>query len=174
MSSTIQHFRSSRPMPPPLEYDCVRRDEPRSGSCIRSDCATAPLPPELSGPEHSPHDQPTPESLLPRYSPIPSLPPAKQTRKAMKRRCEAELLRNKGEEDTLLLSPLHDSPPLPALSPLSMPITFSILRTPPLLSPPGKRPIYANSSHPEAPFANCRANRPLHTTADCSCFAIRA
>jgi hypothetical protein len=99
-----------------------------------------PSPPELSGPENSPPDHPTPESLLPRYSPIPSLPPAKQTRKAVKRQCEAELLRNEGEEDTLLLSPLHDSNPPPALSPLSMPITSPMLRTPLSLSPPEQGP----------------------------------
>jgi hypothetical protein len=146
-----------------------------------SPLVSEPSPPELLGPENSPPGHPTPESLLPRYSPIPSLPPAKLTRKAVKRQCEAELLRKKGEEDTLLLSPLHDSPPPPALSPLSMPITSLMLRTPLSLSPPEQGPSTQFEpprsplrQRPGAPFANGCANRPLCTAADCSRFATRA
>jgi hypothetical protein len=78
---------------------------------------------------------PTPVTSPPHFSPIPSPPPAKRTRKAVKRRCEAELLRYEGEEDTLLLSPPHGSPPPPALLPHPPPITPPMSRTPPPLPP---------------------------------------
>jgi hypothetical protein len=53
----------------------------------------------------------------------------------VKKLCEAELLRTEGEEDTLLLSPLHASPPPQVLSPLSTPTTSPMPWTPPPLSP---------------------------------------
>ncbi len=96
---------------------------------------------EISWPEHSPPEHPPPEVSLPRYSPIPSPPPAKRTRKAVKRRCEAELLRGGGEWDTLLLSPPHGSP----LSPTTLPPP----RTPPsLLSPGPSSPIRVTPEPP--------------------------
>jgi hypothetical protein len=97
-----------------------------------------PSPPEPSWPEHSPPEHPPPESSLPRHSPIPSPLPAKRTRKAVKRRCKAELLRGGGEWDTLLLSPPRGSPPQTVPSPQQQsPITLPPPRTPPSLSPPG-------------------------------------
>jgi hypothetical protein len=100
---------------------------------VAAPAPTAPLvsepsPPKLSGPEHSPPYHPMPESLLPCYSPIPSPPPAKRTRK------------NPLLLSPLLLFPLHDLPPPPALSPLSTPITSMMLRTPLPLSPPEQGP----------------------------------
>jgi hypothetical protein len=93
--------------------------------------------PKTSGPEHSPPEHPPQESSLPRYSPLPSQPPAKRTRKAVKRRCEAELLRGKGEGDTLLFSPLHGSPLPSALSPQQSCITSPLPQTPQSTSPLG-------------------------------------
>lgn len=69
-----------------------------------------PSPPVPSRPELSPPEHPPPASSIPRHSHIPSPPPAKRTRKAVKRRCEAELLRGGEGLDTLLLSPPHGSP----------------------------------------------------------------
>jgi hypothetical protein len=101
---------------------------------------TAPLvpehsPPELLGPKLSPPNHPMPESLLPRYSPIPSLPPAKRTRRAVKRQCEAELLRSEEGEDTLL-STTRIADATDASATIAS----------------GTRPIYANSSHPGVPL----------------------
>jgi hypothetical protein len=39
---------------------------------------------------------------------------------------------------------------------------------------PRNKAHLCNLSHPGAPFANCRANRPLCTAADHSHFVIRA
>jgi hypothetical protein len=83
---------STCPMPPPLEYDCVRCDEPRSGGCARSDCATGLR--ALAGPEHSP----------------PDLPPAKQTRKVVKRRGRTVKERGGGGYSPSLSSPRLASP----------------------------------------------------------------
>ncbi len=121
-----------------------------------------PLPPESLWPEHSPPKHPLPESLLPCFSPIPSPPPAKRTRKAVKRHCEAELLglRDQGE-DTLLLSPLHGLPPPPALSPHPLPITTPMSRTPPTLSPSEQGPFTLICATPELPS-------PTAAPTDCS------
>jgi hypothetical protein len=91
----------------------------------------APLVPESSPTEPSgPELSPTPRNLI-----TPSPPPAKRTRRAVKRRCEAELLRIEEGENTLLLSPLHASPTPQLLSPLSTTTTSPTPRTPPPLSP---------------------------------------
>jgi hypothetical protein len=81
---------------------------------------------------------------------IPSPPPAKRTRKAVKRRCEAELLRGGGEWGTLLLSPPHGSPLQSVLPPQPQsPITLPPPQTPPSLLPPGpSSPIRATPEPP--------------------------
>jgi hypothetical protein len=73
----------------------------------------AVLPP--SRPEPPPPESPLPELSPPEPPPTPSPPPAKQTRKAAKRRCEAELLRSAGVDNDLCLSPPLQMPPLLAL-----------------------------------------------------------
>jgi hypothetical protein len=113
-----------------------------------------PSPPEPSRPEHSPPEHPPPEVSLPRYSPIPSPLPAKRTRKAVKRRCEAELLRGGGEWDTLLLSPPHGSPLPTVLSPLQSPTTLPPPRTPPSLSSPGPSSPIRAMPEPPSPTAS--------------------
>jgi hypothetical protein len=64
-----------------------------------------PAVPSLTWPEPPPPEPPPPELSPPEPPPTPSPPPAKRTRKAAKRRCEAELLRCTGMDDDLCLSP---------------------------------------------------------------------
>jgi hypothetical protein len=144
---TIQILRSNCQTPPsaaapPSEYGCGQRDEPRCGGCARTDCPIGPraLAARALGARALATIQPMPESLLPRHLLITSPPPAKRTRKAMKRRCEAELLRDEGEDGNLLLSPLRHLPPPPVLSPLSTPSSPPTPRMPPPPSPPEPRP----------------------------------
>jgi hypothetical protein len=101
-------------------------------------------------PEHSPPEHPPPASSLTRHSSIPSPPPAKRTRKAVKRRCEAELLRGGEGLDTLLLSPPHGSPPQTVSWPQQRsPSTVLPPRTPPSESPPGpSSPVRATPEPP--------------------------
>jgi hypothetical protein len=62
--------------------------------------------PEYLQPKHLPDSSPNPLPL-----------PDKRTRKAVRRRCKAELLRDGGEEEALFLSPLNTTPPSQALTP---------------------------------------------------------
>jgi hypothetical protein len=85
--------------------------------------------------------------------PNPSPPPAKRTRKAARRRCEAELLRDGGEEGDLLLSPLMRPSPalmpwLPTPPPAPIPTPRSALLV--LTSPQG--PLTPACSSPEQPL----------------------
>jgi hypothetical protein len=71
---------------------------------------SVPSLPEPSLPEPSLPEPSLPEPSLPGSSPVPLPPLAKQMRKAVKRRYEAELLRDKREWEDLFLSPLHSTP----------------------------------------------------------------
>ncbi len=73
--------------------------------------------PSPTRPESSPPVPPAPEPSSPESLTTPSPPPAKQTRKAVKRRCKVELLRGVGVEDDFYVTPPLLTPP-PACLPL--------------------------------------------------------
>jgi hypothetical protein len=100
-------------------------------------------PPKTAVPEHFMHEPTQPEHF-PGSSPNPSPPPAKRTRKAARRRCEAELLRDGGEEGDILLSPL--TRPFPALTP--QPPTPPPAPTP---TPRSALPVLTSSQGPPTP-----------------------
>jgi hypothetical protein len=100
-------------------------------------------PPKTAGPEHPMHE-PTQPDHSPGSSPNSSPPPAKRTRKAARKRCEAELLRDGGEEGDLLLSPLMR--PSPALTP--GPPTPPPAPTP---TPQSALPVLTSSQGPPTP-----------------------
>jgi hypothetical protein len=66
-----------------------------------------PSQPEPSWPEPSLPEISLPKPSLPGSLPVPLPPPAKWTRKAVKRRYKAEFLRDEGKDEDLLLSPHH-------------------------------------------------------------------
>ncbi len=80
-----------------------------------------------SPPAHQPvqgasaHTTPSPPTPTPPKEPSPATiasPPAKRTRKAARRRCEVELLRESNADDEILLSPISQARTAP-LSPVS-------------------------------------------------------
>jgi hypothetical protein len=109
-----------------------RRPSRRSQAISAAALNRTSLPPTLSAPsptrpEPPPPVLPAPEPSPPESPPTPSPAPAKRTRKAVKRRCEVELLRGVEVEDDfyvpppLLTRPPAHSPlppsPMPTVSP---------------------------------------------------------
>ncbi len=105
-----------------------RRCPRRRGQAVSAAALTrTSLPPTLSAPSQTRPKPPlpvppAPEPSPPESLPTPSPPPAKRTRKAIKRRCEVELLRGMEVEDDfyfplpLLLTPPPAHLPLPPSS----------------------------------------------------------
>jgi hypothetical protein len=116
-----EHPPASPPMP----------TRPKSLTALHKQAVPEQPPPMPLRPEHSPDFS---------SNPSPSPPPAKQTRKAARRQCRAKLLRDGGEEEALVLSPLNTTPPSPALttrppSPPPSPSPTSLSPSPEQLSP---------------------------------------
>jgi hypothetical protein len=94
-----------------------RRRPRRRGQAVSAAATTrTSSPPIISAlpstrPEHPSPTQPVPELSPHKSPPIPSPPPAKRTRKAVKRRCEVELLRGHGMEDDFYVPPPLLTPP---------------------------------------------------------------
>jgi hypothetical protein len=105
-------------------------------------------------PKHSLPRPSLPEPSLPSSLPVPLPVPAMRTRKAVKRGCKAELLKDLGEGEDLLLSPLNSTPPSPALSPqppYPPPAPSPTLWTPPLLPPSSQGTPLPTCATPEHP-----------------------
>jgi hypothetical protein len=87
------------------------------------------------------HSTPSPPTSTPPEERSPATiasPPAKRTRKAAKRRCEVELLRESNGDDEVLLSPISPARTAP-LSPVSpAPTTPKESDSAPTLSPPSE------------------------------------
>jgi hypothetical protein len=126
------HFPSSFASAPRRRRRCRHR---RCGQAVSAAAPTrTSSPPIISAlpstwPEHPspipPVPEPSPHKSPPALSPLP----AKRTRKAVKRRCEVELLRGVEVEDDvyvlppLLMPPPARSPPPPSPTPTASPIT---------------------------------------------------
>jgi hypothetical protein len=93
---------------PAVSAAALTRTSPPPPLLAPSSTRPEPPPPVPPAPEHSPLQSPT----------IQSPPPTKRTRKAVKRRCEVELLRGVDMEDDLSVTPPLFTPP-PARSPLT-------------------------------------------------------
>jgi hypothetical protein len=157
-----------------------RRHPRRRGQAVSAAATTrTSSPPIISAlpstrPEHPSPTLPVPELSPHKSPPIPSPPPAKRTRKAVKRRCEVELLRGDGMEDDfyvpppLLMPPSACSPPPPSPTPTESPIaelsplladppqSHSVVpaRTPdhsaPALAPSAISPCTGSEHHPRS------------------------
>jgi hypothetical protein len=117
------HFPSSLTSAPRRRH-C--RSPCRRGQAVMAAATTrTSSPPIISAlpstrPEHPSPIPPVPELSPHKSPPTPSPLPAKRTRKAVKRRCEVELLRSDGvEDDVYVPPPLLTPPPARALPPPS-------------------------------------------------------
>ncbi len=88
-----------------------RRRPRRCGQAVSATATTRTSSPPMTlalpstGREHPLPIPPVPELSPHKSLPTPSPPPAKRTKKAVKRRCEAELLRGDGVEDDVYVPP---------------------------------------------------------------------
>jgi hypothetical protein len=97
-----------------------RRSRPRRrGQAVSAAAPTRTSPPPIisalpsTRPEHPSPIPPVPKPSPHKSPPTPSPPPAKWARKAVKRRCEVELLRGIGVEDDVYVPPPLLTPPQP-------------------------------------------------------------
>jgi hypothetical protein len=96
------------------------------------------------------HSTPTPPTSTPPEEPSPATiasPPAKQTHKAAKRRCEVKLLRESNADDDILLSPISQAPTAP-FSPVSPTPTTPIDSNSALTFSPPSEPTSSQPSMP--------------------------
>jgi hypothetical protein len=132
-----------------------RRRRPRrrgQAACAGATTRTSSPPIISSRPEHPSPIPTVPEPSPHKSPPTPSPPPAKRTRKAVKRRCEVELLRGDGVEDDVYVSPPPLTPPParspPPPSPTPTPTASPVAELAHFLTDPPAATDYTSSWHP--------------------------
>ncbi len=141
------HFLSSLASAPRHRRRC--RPQRRGQAVCAAATTRTSSPPIISAlsstrPEHPSPIPTVPLPSLHKSPPTPSPPPAKWTRKAVKRRCEVELLRGvRVEDDVYVLPPLLTLPPArspPPLSPTPTPTTSPVAELSLFLTDPPQLP----------------------------------